>query len=326
MNKHWWKLGKTHTILLLTAIVLLVVGGGVGMIAHNKQVQADQLAQKKQAEEAAYKKVVTTAHAAVDKAVQTRAPKDIDSAKKAVDPLKAPDKKALQQKLDQLEQFLAQLKQTGQFLDQAEKKKTDDAIAAAQKAIDAEKDPYLANDKKAHQERLDKLKKAVAEEKAKAKAKEEQEQQAQAKRNEAAQSGTPSQRKEATGTPSTAGQEDSTGQATAEGAPSGGGNAVGNGTNQPSPGYTPSGNGSSGNTPPAPAPAPSPAPSPAPTPKPTPAPTPDPTPDYDIPGRLSPWFMSCQAADAWAEQHGLDSYSVQDTSFSDGSIRYCVTK
>lgn len=54
----------------------------------------------------------------------------------------------------------------------------------------------------------------------------------------------------------------------------------------------------------------------------------EPTPDYEPAGRISPWFMTYEEADAWAEKLPDDQYnrcSIEGTSFSDGTIRYCVT-
>ncbi|HGW6169769.1 TPA: LysM domain-containing protein [Enterococcus faecalis] len=54
----------------------------------------------------------------------------------------------------------------------------------------------------------------------------------------------------------------------------------------------------------------------------------EPTPDYDIPGRVSPWFMTAEEAYAWAEKNLTEEeYNrarVEGTSFSDGTIRSCV--
>ncbi|MCF0231061.1 MAG: hypothetical protein HUJ63_02050, partial [Enterococcus sp.] len=85
--------------------------------------------------------------------------------------------------------FLAQVKKTNDLLTKAEKTKADVDIQNAQKSINEEKDEYLSKDKKAHQTRLDKLKKEIADEKAKKEkeAKEKQAQEEQAKQEAVAQ-------------------------------------------------------------------------------------------------------------------------------------------
>ncbi|MCF0232825.1 MAG: hypothetical protein HUJ63_11315, partial [Enterococcus sp.] len=83
--------------------------------------------------------------------------------------------------------FLNQLKETSELLSEAEKTKNEANIQAAQKSIDAEKDAYLSKDKKAHQIRLDKLKKVIADQKAKEKAEKEKKAKEEKAKVEAAQ-------------------------------------------------------------------------------------------------------------------------------------------
>lgn len=64
-----------------------------------------------------------------------------------------------------LRSFLDLIKKTDQLLATAEKTKKDSDIKAAQNSINAEKDEYLKKDKEAQQKRLDKLTKAIKEQK-----------------------------------------------------------------------------------------------------------------------------------------------------------------
>lgn len=53
----------------------------------------------------------------------------------------------------------------------------------------------------------------------------------------------------------------------------------------------------------------------------------EPTPDQDPVGRISPWFMTAEEADAWAEKLPDDQYNRASrfgTTFSDGTMRYCI--
>ncbi|EPI33355.1 LysM domain protein [Enterococcus faecalis VC1B-1] len=55
----------------------------------------------------------------------------------------------------------------------------------------------------------------------------------------------------------------------------------------------------------------------------------EPTPDNEPAGRVSPWFMTYEEAEAWAEKNLTDEEynrsGLATSSFSDGTIRYCVT-
>ncbi|NSM92232.1 hypothetical protein HRD98_03680 [Enterococcus faecalis] len=151
----------------LAVVGLLAIGGGVGFSIHNQEVKAEQTAQQ---EKKAYKELTLEANQAVKKAYDTRSNKDIEMAEQVIKKLKEKDQKKPKEKLTTLYFLLEQVKQTDQLLVTAEKTKRDKDISNAQKSIDDEKDKYLEKDKKAHQTRLDKLKKAISDKKAKEKA------------------------------------------------------------------------------------------------------------------------------------------------------------
>ncbi|EGO2749684.1 LysM domain-containing protein [Enterococcus faecalis] len=54
----------------------------------------------------------------------------------------------------------------------------------------------------------------------------------------------------------------------------------------------------------------------------------EPTPDNDPAGRVSPWFMTYEEAQAWADSNltdeQFDRSGIAGSSFSDGTTRYCV--
>jgi hypothetical protein len=161
------KLNK-KTIIAASIIGVLAIGGGTGIVVHNNQVYAQQAAKKEKESKAAYKQLKKDAKSAIDTAYDTRKDEDITLAQEAVEKLKEKDQKDFKLELATLKAFLSQIKETNKLIDTAEKSKKDDDVKAAQTAIDGEKDDYLEKDKKAHQERLDKIKKSISDQKAKA--------------------------------------------------------------------------------------------------------------------------------------------------------------
>jgi len=164
---------KKNQIVGLSIVATLALAGGAGFFVHNKQVQAQQIALE-QKEKVEYDELKLDVNRAIQKAYDTRHEEDITSAENMIQKLKG---------------FLAQVKKTNDLLTKAEKTKADVDIQNAQKSINEEKDEYLSKDKKAHQTRLDKLKKEIADEKAKKEkeAKEKQAQEEQAKQEAVAQ-------------------------------------------------------------------------------------------------------------------------------------------
>ncbi|MBO0440526.1 hypothetical protein [Candidatus Enterococcus ikei] len=156
------------TIIAASIIGVLAIGGGTGMVIHNNQVYAQQAAEKKKESKAAYEQLKKDAKSAIDKAFETRKDENITKAQEAIDKLKEKDQKEFKLELAKLKAFLSQIKETTKLIDTAEKSKKDDDVKAAQTAIDGEKDDYLEKDKKAHQERLGKIKKSISDQKAKA--------------------------------------------------------------------------------------------------------------------------------------------------------------
>lgn len=179
---------KKNQIVGLSIVATLALAGGAGFFVHNKQVQAQQIALE-QKEKAEYDELKLDVNKAIQKAYDTRHEEDITSAENMIQKLKDKDKEYQKGVLDKLKGFLAQVKKTNDLLTKAEKTKADVDIQNTQKSINEEKDEYLSKDKKAHQTRLDKLKKEIADEKAKKEkeAKEKQAQEEQAKQEAVAQ-------------------------------------------------------------------------------------------------------------------------------------------
>lgn len=169
-EKQGFKLKKNQIIGVSVAALLFIGGGSVYAVNSQKKAQAEkiELAEKKEKDD--YKKLSLQVDDSVKKAYDTRTAKDIELAENIIKKLKEQDQKGPQEKMTKLHSFLGLIKKTDQLLATAEKSKKDSDIKAAQNSIDAEKDKYLEKDKKAHQTRLDKLKKAIADKKAKEKA------------------------------------------------------------------------------------------------------------------------------------------------------------
>lgn len=332
------KLGKKEIIGLSIAAVLLF-GGGTAYAAHNKQVQARKIEEQKLQEKEDYKNLTVDVNESIQKAYDTRDVKDIKLAEEVIKKLKESDQTKPREKLVKLQTYLDLIKKTDQLIAIAEKSKKDSDIQAAQNSINEEKDEYLKKDKEAHQKRLDKLKQAIKEQKDKeSKEKAEKEKKAEESKNKEESKATQEEKKDTTDTVireanESNDQSPSTPQETPVDQP----------VEQPN---TPTDNGGNVYTPPADNGGGSVAVTPE---QPTPTPPPvdngggnsggstgggntvvpsEPTPDYDIPGRVSPWFMSAGEAYAWAESNLSDEeYNrarVEGTSFSDGTIRSCV--
>lgn len=174
--KNKGKLGKKQKFLL-ALLAVVVIGGGAGLVFYNKQVEAEQAIQQ---EKQVYKRLVTEVEKAVQKSYDTRDKKDMEVAEDQIKKLDEVDQKDPKAKMTKLHSFLNLIKKTDQLLSTAEKSKKDSDIKAAQNSIDSEKDKYLEKDKQAHQARLDKLKKAVADKQAKEKAEKDKQDKAKA--------------------------------------------------------------------------------------------------------------------------------------------------
>ncbi|WP_242690914.1 hypothetical protein [Enterococcus faecalis] len=168
------KLSKKQ-IIGVSVVAIIALAGVTGLSFHNKQVQAEKIELAEKKEKEAYKKLTLQVDDSVKKAYDTRNTKDIEMAEIIIKKLKEQDQKDPKSKMTKLHSFLDLIKKTDGSLAKAEKTKADTDIQSAQKSIDEEKDPYLSKDKKAHQIRLDKLKKSIADQKAKEKAEKEKE-------------------------------------------------------------------------------------------------------------------------------------------------------
>ncbi|SJZ45213.1 hypothetical protein SAMN02745116_00357 [Pilibacter termitis] len=153
-------------LFLIVGTALVVASVGTGIVVHNNKAEAARVALAKE-DAAKYKKLQKEVEKTIQTAYDTRGLEMIEKSKELIKKLKKSDKKEPTEKIQKLEKFIQQVKEAEALVVIAEKSKKDEDIAKAQKAVDEEKDPYLENDKKGHQERLDKLKKAIADEKAK---------------------------------------------------------------------------------------------------------------------------------------------------------------
>jgi hypothetical protein len=191
---------------IILGVAILVIGSSMGIYAvRNEQVQAQE---QKEAAEEAYKQLLKDVEDLIGKAYESRKNEDIDKANEQIDKLNKKDKKVYQEKITKLQGFINQVNSTIKFITVAEKSKTQQDVDAAQKAIDGETDKYLANDKKAHQERLDKVKAAIKDKKAKEEQakkaaeekKKEEEKKAAEAQNQQAQAQVPNQQEQGTDT------------------------------------------------------------------------------------------------------------------------------
>jgi hypothetical protein len=165
---------------VIVAIVLLITGLGVGLNVHNKNVQAEAAAEEREAKIKEYDKRVEDVKESIKVAYDTRKDEDISLAKESIKKLNKKDQESYEAEITKLENFLDQISKTQELIAIAEKSNSQKDIDSAQKSIDGLKDDYLAEDKKSLQERLNKLKKLVADklaakEKADKEAKEKQE-------------------------------------------------------------------------------------------------------------------------------------------------------
>lgn len=156
-------------IMVTTVITALVICGGIYRDAQrNNKVEADRIAQQKLDERIEKEKeTLQTAEAAVNTAYKSRSDKDIDTANEAIKKLtenQKAEKTKLTDKMTKLAGFLKQISAVDKAIKKAEESRTDADIKAAQDLIDKENDPYLKDDKKAAQKRLDDLKTQIANE------------------------------------------------------------------------------------------------------------------------------------------------------------------
>lgn len=175
------KIGSKKRSILVIVLVVALISGITGIVAYNQRVEAEKVEIQKKQEQKNYQKLVIDVNDSIKKAYDTRNAKDIEMAEAIIKKLKEQDQKSPKQKMATLHTLLTLIKKTDELLVKAEKTKKASDIQAAQKSIDAEKDAYLSKDKKAHQARLDKLKKSIADEKVKKEAKEKAEKERQNK-------------------------------------------------------------------------------------------------------------------------------------------------
>ena len=169
-------MNKKNVMAIVIIVILAVCGVTYGVVHHKNEVQAQQ---KQEALIKKERESFKSANSAVDQAYNTRDSKDIEAANKAIDKLsnnQKEDKKNLAERLNTLDSLLKQLAEINIAIEKANKSKTEADVKSAQSLLDKTTDDYLKNDKKTLQNKLDTLKKLIAEEakkKAEAKAKDE---------------------------------------------------------------------------------------------------------------------------------------------------------
>ncbi|GCF92150.1 hypothetical protein NRIC_00410 [Enterococcus florum] len=148
-------------VVIATLAVFFLAGGIAYGVHHNSEVQAREIAQKKQ-EEQVKKEAdnLKSAENAVDQAYKTRNEKDIESANVSIDGLsdnQEAEKTRLAKKLSKLVDLLKQVSDLNIALDKATKSKAEEDIRAVQALLDKVTDSYLKSDKETIQNKLNSL-------------------------------------------------------------------------------------------------------------------------------------------------------------------------
>lgn len=174
---------RVITIIMVAIICAL---GVLGVVHHNNQVQAQQVAEAKIKLE---KDNLKAAETAVELAYKTRGEKDIQSANQLIEKLnnnQKDDKTKLVDKMTKLAGYLAQIADVNTALEKATETKADTDVEAVQTLIDKVIDDYLKEDKEVAQTKLDSLKEQIAKAKADAEAKKKAEEEKAAAEAQAA--------------------------------------------------------------------------------------------------------------------------------------------
>ncbi|MGL5342293.1 MAG: serine protease [Lactococcus garvieae] len=157
------------------AVALVLVGGGVGLVASNQHAKAEKVAQQVKI---AHDSQVNAAKTAVEKAETFKAEADVKTAQDVVNKLDEQDKADLLSRVDKVKQNWTLVNSANKAVLEAEKAKSDATVKTGQTAIDKLKAEMTKGKKTEFQKRLDKVKaevkakkdKAEADKKAKAKA------------------------------------------------------------------------------------------------------------------------------------------------------------
>lgn len=162
-------MNKKVIVSILVVVLIGVISGGVyayqSKVEHDKQVKLER--------DKNYHKLVASADEAVELAYNSRKNTDIENANKSIDKLKKSDQKTLKEKIEKLDKLLSEINSAKATVEKANSSKSEEDLLNTQKSIDILKDEYQEKDKVAFQENLDKIKKAIADEKARVKAEQE---------------------------------------------------------------------------------------------------------------------------------------------------------
>lgn len=159
------KMNKRVIVSILVVILIGVITGGVyayqSKVEHDKQVKLER--------DKAYRKIEVSVDKAVELAYNSRKNTDIENANKSIEKLKKSDQKDLKERMGKLDKLLSEINSAKATVEKASSSKSEEDLLNAQKSIDILKDEYQEKDRVAFQENLDKIKKAIADEKARVK-------------------------------------------------------------------------------------------------------------------------------------------------------------
>ncbi|WP_347981543.1 hypothetical protein [Lactococcus petauri] len=158
------KMNKRVIVSILVVVLIGVISGG----AYAYQSKSEYDKQVKLERDKNYHKLVASADEAVELAYNSRKNIDIENANKSIDKLKKSDQKDLKEKMGNLDKLLSEINSTKLAIEKAGASKIEADLLSAQKSIDNLKDKYQEKYKVTFQEKLNGIKKAIADEKAKA--------------------------------------------------------------------------------------------------------------------------------------------------------------
>ncbi|MGL4248743.1 MAG: hypothetical protein ACRCR5_08150 [Lactococcus garvieae] len=175
------------------AVALVLVGGGVGLVASNQHAKAEKVAQQAKI---AHDSQVNAAKTAVEKAETFKAEADVKTAQDVVNKLEEQDKPDLLSRVEKVKQNWVLVNSANKAVLEAEKAKSDATVKTGQTAIDKLKAEMTKSKKAEFQKRLDKVKADVKAKKAKAEA--DKKAKAKAEQAKAAETKAPAQEETAT--------------------------------------------------------------------------------------------------------------------------------
>ncbi len=163
------KMNKRVIVSILVVVLIGVITGGVyayqSKVEHDKQVKLER--------DKAYRKIEVSVDKAVELAYNSRKNTDIENTNKSIEKLKKSDQKDLKERMGKLDKLLSEINSAKATVEKASSSKSEEDLLNAQKSIDILKDEYQEKDRVAFQENLDKIKKSIADEKARVKAEQE---------------------------------------------------------------------------------------------------------------------------------------------------------